>query len=278
MITPLISRERGFISGAAFHRLCDHTYDPARAPFDPTAVERGDTIFVRTALLEQFFNRDEEAIGEPYILVSHNSDVNLTLSYGSFLASENLFHWFAQNCVELEHKRLTPIPIGLLNPHNYKGNPRYFKALQSKISVDQRPFLVSYLGCKIRNVSDRQIAQDYFSSLEWCNFQKKQPFHSYLEMMGKSRFIVCPEGAGFDTHRIWEALYLGAYPIVKHSSMDILFEHLPVVLVSDWEEVTEEKLAEVAREFRGEIFDQSRLYMPYWANKIAQEQEKCRKF
>ena len=46
----------------------------------------------------------------------------------------------------------------------------------------------------------------------------------------KYKFILSPPGAGFDCHRTWEALYLGAIPIVKTSSLDPLYKDLPVVI------------------------------------------------
>ena len=47
------------------------------------------------------------------------------------------------------------------------------------------------------------------------------------------RYVIAPRGGGEDTHRAWEALYLGVVPIVKHSPIDSVFEGLPVHFVDE---------------------------------------------
>ena len=52
-------------------------------------------------------------------------------------------------------------------------------------------------------------------------------------------FILSPQGAGLDCHRTWEAMICGLIPIVKTSSIDELFEDLPVLIVKDWSDINE---------------------------------------
>jgi hypothetical protein len=33
------------------------------------------------------------------------------------------------------------------------------------------------------------------------------------------KYVICPRGNGIDTHRVWEALYLGVVPVVHHTSL-----------------------------------------------------------
>ena len=80
-------------------------------------------------------------------------------------------------------------------------------------------------------------------------------------------FVVSPHGNGLDCHRTWESLVLGNIVIVKRSSLDPLYEGLPVVIVDDWSEITAESLArwhtEHAPAFeRPEV--QERLTNRYW--------------
>jgi len=263
-----------FISGDAFEKIADHVYKPHA--FIAEKVSCGDVIFVRGGLLDRFFSEAEQSISAPYILITHNSDLNITEAREGYLARPRLYHWFAQNCVGLSDERLTPIPIGLMNPIYYKGQTTYFRSILERSAALGKLYLVSYLGCKVRRIRERVLAESYFKQLSVCNYRKKQPFLDYLQMVTQSRFVVCPEGAGFDTHRIWESLYLGAYPIVKHSCMDSLFEHLPVMLVSSWDEVTEEALLQVSEEFNRRDWDRARLSMEYWKGVIFKEQYRCR--
>lgn len=56
----------------------------------------------------------------------------------------------------------------------------------------------------------------------------------YFTDLGRSKFVVCPEGTGMDTHRVYESLFCGATPVVLHGPLDPLYEKLPVCIVSKW--------------------------------------------
>ena len=46
--------------------------------------------------------------------------------------------------------------------------------------------------------------------------------------------MVSTHGNGLDCHRTWEMLFYGMIPIVKTSSLDVLYRNLSVVVVSEW--------------------------------------------
>jgi hypothetical protein len=83
-------------------------------------------------------------------------------------------------------------------------------------------------------------------------------------------FEISPRGNGLDCHRSWEALLLRTIPIVRTSSLDPVYEGLPVAIVSDWDEVTPDAM----REWRNRFADGftagtfQRLTMGYWLNRI----------
>ena len=62
-------------------------------------------------------------------------------------------------------------------------------------------------------------------------------------------FVVSPRGHGYDCHRTWEALALGCIPIVKHSPIDHVFDHLPVLIVREWSDVNRELLVQTLDSF-----------------------------
>ncbi len=63
-------------------------------------------------------------------------------------------------------------------------------------------------------------------------------------------FWLSPRGNGLDCHRTWEALYLDVIPIVWNSSLNVLYENLPVVIIQNYTELTEtflrQKLHEIS--------------------------------
>jgi hypothetical protein len=78
--------------------------------------------------------------------------------------------------------------------------------------------------------------------------------------------VISPRGNGLDTHRLWEALYLGSLPIVKTSSLDLLYQNLPVLIVQEWEQVTEELLRKKAKELTHSNPEPLTIY--YWLDQI----------
>jgi hypothetical protein len=54
--------------------------------------------------------------------------------------------------------------------------------------------------------------------------------------MRKSLFVPSPAGNGLDCHRTWEALYLGAVPVVLKSEFcgDSTW---PVLVIDQWDEI-----------------------------------------
>jgi len=63
-----------------------------------------------------------------------------------------------------------------------------------------------------------------------------------LDIYSTSRFVISAHGGGLDCHRTWEALLCGAIVIHKHSPLDPLFEDLPVVLINNYDEITEKNM------------------------------------
>jgi len=54
------------------------------------------------------------------------------------------------------------------------------------------------------------------------------------------RFGLSPHGNGLDTHRTWELLFFGVVPIVKTSSLDILYKDMPIIIVQEYSDLCQE--------------------------------------
>ena len=84
--------------------------------------------------------------------------------------------------------------------------------------------------------------------------------------------VLSPQGNGLDTHRTWEALYLGRVAVVKASAMDAIFEGLPVIVLESWDDLSRERLD---REYRNVVnrmalnkYDHRQLWLSYYARQI----------
>ena len=88
----------------------------------------------------------------------------------------------------------------------------------------------------------------------------------YLHVL-RSQFVLSPPGAGSDCFRTWEALYLGSIPIVKYTSINSIFEQLPVLSVNNFEDLTL-KSCKIYYNMTRRTYDYKRLYKGYWQRQI----------
>jgi hypothetical protein len=199
------------------------------------------------------------------------------------LAHTPLIRWFTKN-PSICHPKLAPIPLGpkwqytshaffgeskqpilkvlrthcltpLENFRSNKPNLLYFYFGQTT----DNPFYAPHKGIR-QQVLD--ICQKGFALSAGADFE------NYLLALREHRFALSPPGRGLDTHRTWEALMVGTIPIVIRSPLDILYDQLPVLIIDDWSVITPEFLEDRWLEFQKGTYDFSRLYSPYWKQKV----------
>ncbi|KAL7532176.1 hypothetical protein ACHAWF_004038 [Thalassiosira exigua] len=70
----------------------------------------------------------------------------------------------------------------------------------------------------------------------------------YWEILRQSKFVLCPSGMGWDTYRAWEALCMGAIPVLetyyRKDGFYKIFDDLPVLWVEHYDNVTPSLLEE----------------------------------
>ena len=88
----------------------------------------------------------------------------------------------------------------------------------------------------------------------------------YLKKLRTADFVLCPEGNGIDTHRIWETLYVGGTPIVKSNPVvDSLLTSLPVLLIENWEEISDtSKMKSKWEKLQSQAHHADELRFSYW--------------
>ena len=94
----------------------------------------------------------------------------------------------------------------------------------------------------------------------------------YLRKLREKPMVVCPEGNGVDTHRLWETLYMGGVPVVKNNELlNPLFDVLPVVRVCDWNQLADIEYMHSSWDKAHKLRWNSRLLCAsYWKNSIIQ--------
>ena len=91
---------------------------------------------------------------------------------------------------------------------------------------------------------------------------------SYFTNVAAHKFMAAPYGNGFDTHRLWEALYLGTVPIIRRNIFTSFYEDLPICFINEWEEVTIDFLKREYDRIKQMNWNKDRLYFGWWRNKI----------
>jgi len=261
-----------FISGDGFRAYADYIFDETNQKFHPKDIKTGDIIFVKTDMLKEFFLTHHKNIANAYILITHNadndvpfSDTHEPLDFSALLEDKKIIAWFAQNA-NLVHPKLIPIPIGVENRYCAGKKLQIINNLKNK---KKNKFHWLYMNFNVGTFPvERSYIYQLFLSKPFCKTANQIPANQFYQDIKNSRFILCPRGNGLDCHRTWEALYLGSFPVVRKSAMQSLYEGLPVVVVNNWEEVTEEFLQQKYEELSSKAFNMEKITMQYWYDYI----------
>lgn len=88
---------------------------------------------------------------------------------------------------------------------------------------------------------------------------------AFFERLRRAKFALCPRGAGIETFRIWDCLYLGVIPVVVDEAVFCRqLRGLPVLLLQSWDELfalPSERLEAIWEEMLGQRFDFSMLQL-----------------
>ena len=223
-----------YISGDTFRKFSDHIYDESKK-FFPKRVKTNDIIFVKTELLSSFFKNVNPYIESRYILISHNSDNEIS-SLEIKHMDKKIIHWFAQNLNVKKGKDFSPLPIGIENLR-YQTNG-VLKDFNIQIPKQKKYYIASSFNVvtneKIRkNVNSVLLGNNNIINISASNHKE------YILTLRDYMFNLCPEGNGYDTHRIWESLLLRTIPImVKNEfTQNLATLNFPILLLNNWEDL-----------------------------------------
>ena len=238
-----------YISGDTFRAMADFVFDETKRD-DLKKVQYGDIVFVKADMFFAFFPSAFDSIRNPFVLVTHNSDFAAPAQYQSYLSNKKILHWFASNPSVRNVQKLSPIPIGLANTRWHHGDlQRLTNASQHLRKPWSSRTMLLYVNFDIgTNRAERQKARDQagkFAQDHVLIIQKRIPQETYLEQIGNAKFVLSPPGNGLDCHRTWEAMLMGAVPIMLSSGLDPLFSETRSVILDNWSKLTEDFLSQL---------------------------------
>jgi hypothetical protein len=241
-------------------------YDSLPNTFRIKELKDNDIIYTHTTYVRQLFTLLDLTIRK-VVVVTHNSDINIDASYE---IPSNVIRWYSQN-VNVVDPDIRSLPIGL-------ENTRWFPELQKKekmqallqtIPVYKNLLYVNHNVAT--NPKERVKPYSLFQGKPWVTLEKGingKGFDSYLQNVVSHPFVLCPQGNGIDTHRMWECLYMGIIPVVKKCINNTFYSDLPICEVHDWEELDETFLNHELHRIKNTEYDYSKLTFSYWDKKI----------
>lgn len=241
------------------YRYIENTLDKSR-------VVDGDIIytpgFFADSLMEELKDFNTKVI-----VITHNADTNI-----SFTPPSCVIKWFSQN-VNIIHERIESIPIGLENDIWFP----WLRKKEKMLAKLQEPRNYQNLVYMNHNISTNPLKRtkpyEVLKDKSWVTTDmgvNDNRFDEYLNSVYNHKFVVCPEGNGIDTHRIWECLYMGTIPITEDNINMSFYRDLPTLSVRDWDELNAPCLD---RYFNGikafnNLWSHDLLKFEYWKNKI----------
>jgi hypothetical protein len=267
-----------WITGEKFKALATFTfaplshhkddYDGLLNTFHLSDLYNGCIIYTHTFYVKQLFEELRKTTKQVYV-ITHNSDMNVD---ETFEIPDNVLRWYAQNA-NITHTKLTHIPIGLENSRWFYKLHKKQKMLDiMRTSRDIKNWL--YVNHNVNTNPDKR--QELYDIARWWTYctvesgKNGHDFDSYLWNLYHHKYITCPQGNGLDTHRTWEALYIGSIPIeIRNKNNEELSKTFPILLVNCWGDVTEDLLYKKWWELalkKAESWDA--LTFAYWQHKI----------
>ena len=232
---------------------------------DKFNLRNNDIIFCQTEILPQLFKilKKQKKL-KNLILISHQSDKTVN-NYLYSKKPKSIIAWFGTNVVT-NKKDVKAIPIGVNNDYMYMYPiAEDFTNKNFKKYLEKKKLLYLNFNTNTRFLQ-RYHAKQFFRDTHYVIYDENiLSKGEYLEKINNARFVLCPWGNGFDTHRLWESIYSNSIPIVVSHKAYESFKVLPIVFVNKFKNLNFEKIniENHDQNLNGTIAD-----FGYWRSKI----------
>ena len=197
-------------------------------------IADGDIVFCKTELVEYFFKTIKKNNNlKNLILITSQSDV--TIDKNLYLKKpKSVKTWFAVNVVH-QAVDLIPLPLGVNNSYilKFPQEDDFIDKNLQDINKKQKKFYLNFNMNtnpfhRLHTILSMAFKKD--TVIKPANISKTE----YLNDLEKYKYIICPLGNGFDSHRIWEAIYSNSIAVVKKHPAFQTFDGLPLIQSSNF--------------------------------------------
>ena len=209
-----------YITGDTWPALCDQVYMPGERPLD-----QGGSIFCKTDHLE-LLQRDTDGFEHEFTLVTGMSD--FVIDAGRYaMRPWKATRWFG-NHMRLDARGVYATPAGLADARWPHGDLSALEVQYPLTPLADRP-AKSVLVCFALETNPKARQKAYEAAQKWPNttmavfhntLRGPWDYREYCAQVAQHQYVLCPWGNGYDCCRMWEAMYLGAIPIVlRHPTL-----------------------------------------------------------
>lgn len=202
------------------------------------------------------------------------------------ITDEKLLLWFSQNNTVYDYPKIIQLPLGL-DYHTIFNNPihKWKKENEPTLPVQQEKILLDIIRT-MKPFKERKVKMYVDFTTENDRFgERKDAFKEIpKELMVISKgfkkrtdnwkeitnfcFVLSPSGFGYDCHRTWEAICLGATPVIKTKHFKKMFEFLPVLVVDNWIDITQKLLNDTFNKYNTTNYDYNKLKLKFWTQNM----------
>ena len=217
-------------------------------------------IFIKTDLiqgmLDQLLN-----ITVPFHLLTGNADITIPVHIVDHIQkNKNMITWTGNNLIKFD-ERFLQVPIGFdeLGP----GRPNSYFKFPEPYKQKSIPIVLTPIGKTIEtrnnvvNISGHNI----------LNIQSRLNYSDYINLLNLSKYSICPDGNGVDTHRLMESIKMKSKPIVISSILNSMYEEMGCEIINSWDD-----LHRIDLDVPVDV-DQKFASFAYWENRIHKHHE-----
>ena len=247
-------------SPSGFQRRCSLVIGSRQTLYKnlPYNVAWGDitrqprTIFVRTDLVQAFYHRVLPCISVPFVLLTGDHDATIPRQidqrfekylsrkiWDALLRDRRIVHMFIEN-LDAYAPKVSSLPVGI-NSAEFPGRDADYIVQHVDISLGilNRPLKALQVD-RLRlgpQWEDRARVGDMCLTAwsEFCDSTSTLPGLDFWKLVRSYSFVLCVHGGGVDPNpKAWEALLMGAIPVIQHFPGYASYEGLPVVFGDYW--------------------------------------------
>jgi hypothetical protein len=275
LITEKFISSFPLVSGDTFRSICDLSFDDNTETQnilnDILAIDpkKDLKIFINggsrySELFEEF---ESKGIKRKIHFIYHNDDLSLILKSSQKFIEAHRFY-----SVNTNHPSQINIPLGIDNLKecrygkilNYTNNDvRLFKSSVEKNTV----LLLNFK--EETNLVHRSSVLNLSKKYDFVKVANRVDVFANIRNIQSSYFVLSPAGNGIDCYRNFEAMYLGAVPIVQRAERLPYMADLPILIVDtfkDFLDLPYSAKVELFMSFHNKYYP--KLHFDYWSKLI----------